>query len=96
MKRYVFLSIFCEKSSIADILQTSALDTHTEQNLLGNINSILREKSRTSVFVAHRLRTIFDSDVILVLRNGHLVEQGTHEKLIDSGGLYSELWSGES
>jgi len=42
------------------------------------------------------LRTIFDSDVILVLRDGHLVEQGSHEKLIDSGGLYSELWSGES
>ncbi|GAB7341178.1 hypothetical protein MBLNU457_7473t2 [Dothideomycetes sp. NU457] len=74
---------------------TSALDTHTEQNLLGNINSILREKQRTSVFVAHRLRTIFDSDVILVLRNGHLVEQGSHEKLIDSGGLYSELWSAQ-
>ncbi|PNS21644.1 Iron-sulfur clusters transporter atm1, mitochondrial [Sphaceloma murrayae] len=74
---------------------TSALDTHTEQALLTNINSILREKARTSVFVAHRLRTIFDSDVIIVLRDGHMVEQGTHEKLVDSAGLYSELWSAQ-
>lgn len=74
---------------------TSALDTHTEQTLLNNINSILREKSRTSLFVAHRLRTIFDSDLILVLKDGHLVEQGSHQKLIDSDGLYSELWSAQ-
>lgn len=75
--------------------QTSALDTYTEQALLGNINSILREKVRTSVFVAHRLRTIYDSDVIIVLKDGNVAEQGTHERLIDSGGVYSELWSGE-
>ncbi|KAF2152591.1 iron-sulfur clusters transporter-like protein atm1 [Myriangium duriaei CBS 260.36] len=74
---------------------TSALDTHTEQALLANINGILREKARTSVFVAHRLRTIFDSDLIIVLRDGHMVEQGSHEKLVDSDGLYSELWSAQ-
>ena len=73
---------------------TSALDTYTEQTLLGNINSILKEKARTSVFVAHRLRTIYDSDLIIVLKDGNVAEQGTHEKLIDSGGVYSELWSG--
>lgn len=72
---------------------TSALDTHTEQALLGNINSILKEKMRTSVFVAHRLRTIYDSDLIIVLKDGVVAEQGTHEQLVDSGGLYSELWS---
>ncbi|KAF2083266.1 hypothetical protein K490DRAFT_52109, partial [Saccharata proteae CBS 121410] len=75
---------------------TSALDTHTEQALLQNINSILKEKSRTSVFVAHRLRTIYDSDLIIVLRNGEVAEQGTHDKLVDREGVYSELWSGES
>ncbi|KAF1356655.1 ABC transporter-like protein [Delphinella strobiligena] len=74
---------------------TSALDTYTEQALLGNINSILREKVRTSVFVAHRLRTIYDSDVIIVLKDGNVAEQGTHERLIDSGGVYSELWSAQ-
>jgi ATP-binding cassette, subfamily B (MDR/TAP), member 7 len=74
---------------------TSALDTHTEQALMQNINSILREKARTSVFVAHRLRTIYDSDKIIVLRKGQVAESGTHRELIDTGGLYSELWSGE-
>ncbi|KEZ43114.1 Iron-sulfur clusters transporter ATM1, mitochondrial [Scedosporium apiospermum] len=74
---------------------TSALDTHTEQALMANINSILREKGRTSVFVAHRLRTIFDADLIIVLREGSVAEMGTHQQLIDSGGLYSELWSAQ-
>jgi ATP-binding cassette subfamily B (MDR/TAP) protein 7 len=45
--------------------------------------------------VAHRLRTIYDSDVIIVLREGNVAESGTHEKLIDRGGLYSELWSAQ-
>ncbi|QSZ28785.1 hypothetical protein DSL72_003290 [Monilinia vaccinii-corymbosi] len=72
---------------------TSALDTHTEQALMQNINSILKEKLRTSVFVAHRLRTIFDSDMIIVLKDGSVAESGTHRELIDTGGVYSELWS---
>ncbi|OHF04313.1 iron-sulfur cluster transporter ATM1 [Colletotrichum orchidophilum] len=74
---------------------TSALDTHTEQALMLNINSILREKSRTSVFVAHRLRTIFDADLIIVLKEGNVAEKGTHRELIDRGGLYAELWSAQ-
>ncbi|KAK4497826.1 hypothetical protein PRZ48_010480 [Zasmidium cellare] len=74
---------------------TSALDTHTEQTLLHNINSILKDKARTSVFIAHRLRTIYDSDLIIVLKDGHVAEQGTHDKLIDSAGIYSELWSAQ-
>ncbi|KAF2743861.1 iron-sulfur clusters transporter atm1, mitochondrial precursor [Sporormia fimetaria CBS 119925] len=73
---------------------TSALDTHTEQALLSHINSILKEKKRTSVFVAHRLRTIYDCDLIIVLKDGQVAESGTHEQLIDRAGLYSELWSG--
>ncbi|KAI9836005.1 MAG: Iron-sulfur clusters transporter atm1, mitochondrial [Sclerophora amabilis] len=74
---------------------TSALDTHTEQALLQNINSILKEKARTSVFVAHRLRTIYDSDQIIVLQGGNVAESGTHSQLIDTGGIYSELWSAQ-
>ncbi|RPB15180.1 iron-sulfur clusters transporter atm1 [Morchella conica CCBAS932] len=75
---------------------TSALDTHTEQALLSNINSILKEKERTSVFVAHRLRTIYDSDQIIVLKDGTVAEKpGTHEQLINSGGVYSTLWAAQ-
>ncbi|KAM0717788.1 hypothetical protein Q7P37_006120 [Cladosporium fusiforme] len=74
---------------------TSALDTHTEQTLLHNINSVIKEKARTSVFVAHRLRTIYDSDLIIVLKGGCVAEQGSHETLVDSDGIYSELWSAQ-
>ncbi|KAJ5503920.1 ABC transporter integral membrane type 1 [Penicillium fimorum] len=72
---------------------TSALDTYTEQALLQNINSILKDKSRTSVFVAHRLRTIADSDQILVLKEGHVAEMGSHRELLDRDGIYAELWN---
>ncbi|KAK5131545.1 Iron-sulfur clusters transporter atm1, mitochondrial [Meristemomyces frigidus] len=74
---------------------TSALDTHTEQQLLSNISSILKSKVRTSVFVAHRLRTIYDSDIIIVLKDGVVAEMGTHETLVDRAGIYSELWSAQ-
>ncbi|KAJ4413376.1 Iron-sulfur clusters transporter atm1, mitochondrial [Gnomoniopsis sp. IMI 355080] len=74
---------------------TSALDTHTEQALMQNINSILKEKGRTSVFVAHRLRTIHDADLIVVLKDGSVVESGSHKELVDRGGVYSELWSAQ-
>ncbi|KAL8705540.1 MAG: hypothetical protein Q9201_001357 [Fulgogasparrea decipioides] len=74
---------------------TSALDTHTEQALLQNINSILKEKARTSVFVAHRLRTIHDSDKIIVLKNGGVAESGTHNELIEASDVYSELWNAQ-
>ncbi|KAH8701849.1 putative ABC iron exporter Atm1 [Talaromyces proteolyticus] len=71
---------------------TSALDTYTEQALLQNIKSIIKEKARTSVFIAHRLRTIYDSDQILVLKDGHVVEKGTHAELLEQKGVYADLW----
>lgn len=71
---------------------TSALDTHTEQALMTNINEVLREKARTSVFVAHRLRTIYDADLIIVLKEGRVVEMGSHRSLMEGNGLYAELW----
>ncbi|EAU36594.1 transporter ATM1, mitochondrial precursor [Aspergillus terreus NIH2624] len=74
---------------------TSALDTYTEQALLQNINSILKEKARTSVFVAHRLRTIYDSDTILVLKEGRVAEMGSHRELLDLNGIYAELWNAQ-
>ncbi|KAL4881996.1 P-loop containing nucleoside triphosphate hydrolase protein [Aspergillus karnatakaensis] len=74
---------------------TSALDTYTEQALMQNINSILKEKGRTSVFVAHRLRTIYDCDQILVLKDGQVAELGSHRQLLDINGIYAELWNAQ-
>jgi ATP-binding cassette subfamily B (MDR/TAP) protein 7 len=74
---------------------TSALDTYTEQTILQNINSILKEKARTSVFVAHRLRTIYDSDIIFVLNDGEVAESGTHVDLLKKNGVYAKLWSAQ-
>lgn len=64
--------------------------------MLQNINSVLREKKRTSIFVAHRLRTIYDSDQILVLKDGQVAESGSHRELIEKEGIYAELWNGET
>ena len=74
---------------------TSALDTHTEQALMANINEVLKDKARTSLFVAHRLRTIYDADVIIVLKEGSVVEMGSHRELMEGNGLYAELWTAQ-
>ncbi|RIA88206.1 iron-sulfur clusters transporter ATM1 [Glomus cerebriforme] len=72
---------------------TSSLDTHTEQSLLSNIRSILQESQKTSMFIAHRLSTISDADKIMVLKDGVLVEQGTHDVLMQKeDGVYREMW----
>jgi len=71
---------------------TSALDTHTEQALMANINEVVKEKKRTALFVAHRLRTIYDADLIIVLKEGVVVEQGSHRELMERNGVYAELW----
>lgn len=74
---------------------TSALDTYTEQSLLGTIKSSLSSinEQKTSVFIAHRLRTILDSDKIIVLENGRVVDEGTHSALLSHDGLYKNLWN---
>ncbi|KAF9964041.1 Iron-sulfur clusters transporter atm1, mitochondrial [Mortierella alpina] len=71
---------------------TSALDTHTEQGLLANIRSVLHEKGGTSMFVAHRLRTIADADEIIVLKEGQIAERGRHDELLKKGGIYRHMW----
>ncbi|KAJ7074357.1 P-loop containing nucleoside triphosphate hydrolase protein [Mycena amicta] len=71
---------------------TSALDAHTESELMRNINNILRDQNRTSIFIAHRLRTVVEADLIIVLKEGQVAEQGTHEELLRKGGLYHAMW----
>nr|WP_152218921.1 ABC transporter ATP-binding protein [Arthrobacter gandavensis] len=69
---------------------TSSVDTRTEISIRLAM-SALRE-ARTSFVIAHRLSTIRDADVILVVRNGEIVEQGTHDALLDAEGFYAELY----
>ncbi|ORZ03543.1 P-loop containing nucleoside triphosphate hydrolase protein [Syncephalastrum racemosum] len=72
---------------------TSALDTHTEQSLLSNFRTILRESGMTSFHIAHRLRTVADADKIFVLREGKIVESGRHDTLMTKqDGVYKEMW----
>ncbi|RDB28574.1 Iron-sulfur clusters transporter ATM1, mitochondrial [Hypsizygus marmoreus] len=71
---------------------TSALDAHTESELMKNINETLLDKARTSIFIAHRLRTVVHSDLIIVMKAGEVVEQGTHKELLRKGGLYYSMW----
>ncbi|KAK0556228.1 Iron-sulfur clusters transporter atm1, mitochondrial [Tilletia horrida] len=75
---------------------TSALDTYTETELMRNINTTLLNSKRTSIFVAHRLRTISDADYIFVLRDGGVVESGRHEELLGKNGLYTDLWDSQA
>lgn len=77
---------------------TSALDTHTETALLGSIRNMLKEGGKTSIFIAHRLRTVQDADLILVLVDGKVQEQGTHRSLMAKGpenGVYHRMWKAQ-
>ena len=69
---------------------TSALDTATESQILESLEEIARD--RTSVFVAHRLSTVMKCTRIIVMRDGEIVEQGSHDELVDLSGLYAKMW----
>ena len=69
---------------------TSSLDSQSEQAILTAINEVA--KSRTSLVIAHRLSTIIDSDNIIVMSHGEIVEQGNHQQLLALQGQYSKMW----
>jgi ATP-binding cassette subfamily B protein len=76
---------------------TSALDTITESGIIETIKEIRDEHPELMmVMVAHRLSTIQHADEIYLLRSGEVVEQGTHDELLDKGGLYESLWHGQT
>ena len=72
---------------------TSSVDTRTEI-LTQQAMDKLTEK-RTSFVIAHRLSTIKNADVIIVMRNGDIVEQGNHEELLERNGFYAELYKSQ-
>ena len=72
---------------------TSSIDTRTEMKIQDAFATMMR--GRTSFIVAHRLSTIKEADIILVMKDGRIIEKGDHETLLKSGGFYSELWNSQ-
>ena len=72
---------------------TSSVDTRTEVLIQKAMDNLM--KGRTSLIIAHRLSTIRDADLILVMREGDIVEQGTHEELLAKGGFYADLYNSQ-
>ena len=72
---------------------TSSIDTRTEIKIQNSF--ALMMKGRTSFIVAHRLSTIKEADIILVMDNGKIIEKGNHAELIERGGFYADLWNSQ-
>ena len=72
---------------------TSSVDTRTEVRIQKAMDNLM--KGRTSFVIAHRLSTIRDADLILVMKDGDIIEQGNHEELIARGGFYAELYNSQ-
>ena len=72
---------------------TSSIDTRTELRIQNAFNKMM--EGRTTFIVAHRLSTIKEADVILVLKDGNIIEKGSHEELLDHKGFYSELYNSQ-
>ena len=72
---------------------TSSIDTRTEIQIQSAMDNLM--KGRTSFVIAHRLSTIKNSDLILVMNQGDIVEQGTHEELLAKGGFYADLYNSQ-
>ena len=72
---------------------TSSVDTRTEEQIQGAMDNLMR--GRTSFVIAHRLSTIRDADLILVMKDGDIIEQGTHDSLLAEGGFYAKLYNSQ-
>ena len=72
---------------------TSSIDTRTEMKIQKAFSVL--SKNRTSFVVAHRIQTVKNADIILVMNKGNIIEQGTHEELIEKRGFYYELYNSQ-
>lgn len=69
----------------------SAVDTYTEEEILKRLRGVM--KGRTSIIISHRISTVKDADMIIVLHDGRIAEQGAHDELVSRGGIYAELYN---
>ena len=72
---------------------TSSVDTRTAERIQKAMDNLM--KGRTSIVIAHRLSTIRDADLILVMKDGDIIEQGTHESLLAKNGFYANLYNSQ-
>lgn len=72
---------------------TSSVDTRTEERIQKAMDNLM--KGRTSFVIAHRLSTIRDADLILVMKDGDIIEQGTHKSLLAKNGFYANLYNSQ-
>ncbi|MCA9397678.1 ATP-binding cassette domain-containing protein, partial [candidate division WWE3 bacterium] len=72
---------------------TSSVDTRTESLIQTAMDRLM--EGRTSFVIAHRLSTIKNADLILVMKDGNIIEQGTHEALMDENGFYADLYNSQ-
>ena len=72
---------------------TSSVDTRTEIQIQKALDNLM--KGRTSFVIAHRLSTIKNADMILVMKDGDIIEQGTHDELLAKNGFYAELYNSQ-
>ena len=72
---------------------TSSVDTRTEVRIQKALDNLMR--GRTSFIIAHRLSTIRNADLILVMKDGDIIEQGTHEQLLAQKGFYADLYNSQ-
>lgn len=86
-------AMLCNPSVLILDEATSSVDTRTEKEIGKAMDNLM--KNRTSFVIAHRLSTIMDADMILVMKDGNIVEKGNHEELIEQNGVYAELYNSQ-
>lgn len=86
-------AMLCNPSVLILDEATSSVDTRTEKEIGKAMDNLM--KNRTSFVIAHRLSTIMDADIILVMKDGNIVEKGNHKELINQKGVYAELYNSQ-